>query len=57
MDVEEDELVPATKEIDPVWDKGAGTLTPGPNTGPAIQVSSAAVSALSQEILAGLNLL
>lgn len=40
-----------------LWDKGAGTQTPGPNTGPAIQVSSGQVRAMSTEILAGLNLI
>jgi hypothetical protein len=39
------------------WDKGAGTITPGPNTGPAIQVSSSQVRAMSTGILAGLNLI
>jgi hypothetical protein len=40
-----------------LWDKGVGTITPGPNTGPAIQVSSARVRAMSTDILAGLNLI
>ena len=56
MDVEEDEKDPALKEIPPVWDKGAGTQTPGPNTGPAIQASGARVIALRDSILASLNL-
>ncbi len=56
-DVEDDDLDPPLKEIPPVWDKGRGTITPGPNTGPAIQVSSSQVRALSTEILAGLNLI
>ena len=56
-DVEDDELDPDLKEIPNVWDKGAGTLTPGPNTGPAIQVSSSQVRAMSTDILAGLNLI
>lgn len=56
-DVEEDQLDPELKEIPNVWDRGAGTITPGPNTGPAIQVSSGRVREMSNSILAELNLI
>jgi hypothetical protein len=55
-DVHDDCDDPVLKELY-LWDKGAGTITPGPNTGPAIQVSSSQVRAMSTDILAGLNLI
>jgi len=46
------ELLPLT---DPDWN--GATITPGPNSGPAIQVSSSQVRAVSEDILARLNLI
>jgi hypothetical protein len=54
-DVEDDDDL--TLKDHRLWDKGAGTITPGPNTGPAMQVSSHQVRAMSSGILAGLNLI
>jgi hypothetical protein len=54
-----DENDPKTIEplalTDPDWN--GATITPGPNSGPAIQVSSARVRAMSEDILASLNIL
>lgn len=56
-DVHDDNDDPELKEATYLWDKGIGTMTPGPNTGPAIQVSSSQVRAMSTDILASLNLI
>ena len=56
-DVKDDGDDNELKEPMPLYDRGAGTITPGPNTGPAIQVSSAKVRAMSTDILASLNLI
>jgi hypothetical protein len=57
MEETPDNVEPEIKEPWRLYDKGAGTITPGPNTGPAIQVSSSQIRTVSEDILKSLNLI